>query len=87
MRGANTTRPPPLCPTQIARAIESTATEPGESDMDVSEDGEADGLTEEQLNDGRTDGETIAGGEAPEDGGMVGGVTNDHRETDPTAGM
>ena len=80
MRGANTTRPPPQCPTQIARAMESTATEPGESDMDVSEDEEADGTTEEHGTEGRTDGETVADSEATEE-------ANDEREKGSTAGM
>ena len=60
--------------------MESTATEPGESDMDVSEDEEAEGTTEEQLNDGRTDEGTIAAGEATED-------AKDERVTGSTTGM
>ena len=87
MRGANTTRPPPQCPTQIARAMESTATEPGESDMDVSEDEEANGTTDGHVTEGRTDGETVADSEAKEDGGVNSGATNDHSETGSPAGM
>ena len=48
--------------------------------MDVSENEEAEGTTEEQLNDGRTDGGTIAAGEATED-------AKDERVTGSTAGM